>query len=622
MIITLLCWLYILPLCWVYGLLILDVLRTASGDREAVIPPAVIPFVGLAGIGALGSWLYLGIKLGLVAQLILFGIALVYCVWRRSYWLKRVRLTVHTAITEWTHSFLDLLLGSLGTITILLFLGILLFRSASAIFYYDTGLYHLQAIDWMNRFSIVPGLGNLHHRFAFNSEWLLLNALFNFSFIFDRPVHTLNCLILFITTTAAIFNLVKILRGKICFSSLFQALLLIPIVYFFYDPIEPVASSPSTDLPAYLAIFLVLVLIIQYGQQNLEQADTKLLAALINLIIGFALVVKLSSLPIGLFVIFSVYQEWRKGGIKGAVISIAPFIFILLPWLITNIILSGYLIFPLHELGAFNVDWKIPIEVAKLERINMASWSRMPEMKPEDVLGHGISRWLLSWFARFKLTQEYQYLIASAIVLLLYVTLQRGKALQLLKQHAAGFSLLLFGLIFWFQSSPSVRHGRAWLWSLAILIFTTASFPLLQKLAKNQKSYQAIILPIVTFAFIISFHHQWITIDKYLEMYEADAYKHFSYAGQLYMSDRYHFAYPQRSFLIFPMPYPEFPVSSALIDGQTIYLSPVDDDRCWTSHFPCAPSFRFNASQAEQLQLRGSSFQAGFRSVPKLPKSD
>src|SRR5689334_5571318 len=36
---------------------------------------------------------------------------------------------------------------------------------------YDTGLYYLNTIRWIHSFPIVPGLGNLHGRLAFNQSY-------------------------------------------------------------------------------------------------------------------------------------------------------------------------------------------------------------------------------------------------------------------------------------------------------------------------------------------------------------------------------------------------------------------------------------------------------------------
>ena len=41
----------------------------------------------------------------------------------------------------------------------------------------DTGLYHAQAIRWIEEYGVVCGLGNLHSRFAYNSAAFALCAL-------------------------------------------------------------------------------------------------------------------------------------------------------------------------------------------------------------------------------------------------------------------------------------------------------------------------------------------------------------------------------------------------------------------------------------------------------------
>lgn len=51
--------------------------------------------------------------------------------------------------------------------------------TSQTITYYDTGLYHFQAIRWLSRFGAVPGLALIHSRFGFTSSWFALAAPFN-----------------------------------------------------------------------------------------------------------------------------------------------------------------------------------------------------------------------------------------------------------------------------------------------------------------------------------------------------------------------------------------------------------------------------------------------------------
>ena len=54
--------------------------------------------------------------------------------------------------------------------------GIILILTMKAPEFVDTYLYHVQAIRWIEEYGVVPGLGNLHCRFAYNSAFLVLRG--------------------------------------------------------------------------------------------------------------------------------------------------------------------------------------------------------------------------------------------------------------------------------------------------------------------------------------------------------------------------------------------------------------------------------------------------------------
>ena len=52
--------------------------------------------------------------------------------------------------------------------------------TSQSTFHYDTGLYHAQAIHWIEEYGVVKGLGNIHVRLAYNSALFALSALYSF----------------------------------------------------------------------------------------------------------------------------------------------------------------------------------------------------------------------------------------------------------------------------------------------------------------------------------------------------------------------------------------------------------------------------------------------------------
>ena len=48
---------------------------------------------------------------------------------------------------------------------------------------YDSDLYHGQSIRWIEEYGVVKGLGNLHERFAYNSSFFAVSALYSMKFV-------------------------------------------------------------------------------------------------------------------------------------------------------------------------------------------------------------------------------------------------------------------------------------------------------------------------------------------------------------------------------------------------------------------------------------------------------
>lgn len=66
------------------------------------------------------------------------------------------------------------------------------FCTSRGYMHYDSDLYHAQSIRWIEEYGIVKGLGNIHVRFAYNSSFFALSALYSMKFICGRSLHTVN----------------------------------------------------------------------------------------------------------------------------------------------------------------------------------------------------------------------------------------------------------------------------------------------------------------------------------------------------------------------------------------------------------------------------------------------
>ena len=57
---------------------------------------------------------------------------------------------------------------------------------------YDTDLYHLQTIKWIEKYPVVPGLANLHGRIGFNNNIFTLFALTSFEGVFNQEIYSIH----------------------------------------------------------------------------------------------------------------------------------------------------------------------------------------------------------------------------------------------------------------------------------------------------------------------------------------------------------------------------------------------------------------------------------------------
>ena len=72
------------------------------------------------------------------------------------------------------------------------------FCTSRGYMHYDSDLYHAQSIRWIEEYGIVKGLGNIHVRFAYNSSFFALSALYGMKFLTGHSLHAVNGFLAFL----------------------------------------------------------------------------------------------------------------------------------------------------------------------------------------------------------------------------------------------------------------------------------------------------------------------------------------------------------------------------------------------------------------------------------------
>lgn len=216
---------------------------------------------------------------------------------------------------------------------------------------YDSAFYHMQNIRWNEEFAVVPGLANLDDKLGFNSNYLLLSAVFSFRFILGEALFPLHSLIITLCGGWILYELFKS-KYEIKRILIFASFLLLYWVSVYF------LQNTSTDILPNFVVFYIFTRILLYP-------DLLKNNILIGIILPVFLVTcKLSFLPICFISLYLIYTLIKKKEYKPVISTLIICLLIFIPWLIRNVIVSGYLIYPLYQVDLFDFDWKVPVDIA------------------------------------------------------------------------------------------------------------------------------------------------------------------------------------------------------------------------------------------------------------------
>ncbi len=448
---------------------------------------------------------------------------------------------------------------------ILIFLFIL-FNSTQISKNPDSGQYHVQAIHWSETYPVVPGLGNLHDRLAYNSSWLVLIAMFSFSFIPNTSFHVLPgflCLII-------AWGMLEKVHFKHFHVSTLYPLLFLPL--FFFTNVSEL-SSPGTDLPVILVIAGIVGMYLNWIKDPQSEPHTPVL--LFGLIF-WSLTVKLSAIPIVIFIFLLVLPSKKRVGLikNGAVFGFL----LILPWMIRNLILSGYPLFPSTAFGWFNFDWKMPIDQVHDEQIAIRGWSRFPRIDPNEILAMPLKSWVKIWFLYQTINRRILILAALFLPVLHFSFSGLSFGFRKLSKRSGSLftiSTLFAGVLFWFFSAPNIRFGFAFLLPIIAVCISIFVIWLGSFFQVHLQQKTLVLSGLVTLIFIGVLFFQSVEFQKFSD----------------------HFFQPA--------PYPELPSEPCSLGNQTISCASLYNE-CWYSPFPCIPQ------SVENVYMRGDNYGHGF----------
>ncbi len=548
---VILIWLYMLFTCYVTGFACIRVISGKKtfqfGKRTSYL------YAGIGAVTVYAQLFSIFYKVGLMAN----GILLLICFFCMLAFRKEILEDLHT---------FRLTVQPAGIIVSVTLLLIFAYGTSTGIIHYDTSLYHAQSIRWIEEYGVVLGLGNLHSRLAYNSAAFCLSALYSMSFLGGQSYHC--CAGFFAYLLALVCGeMLSQKREKRPVLSDFARIVSIYYLLMIFDEMV----SPASD---YFMVLLVLYIMIRWLELIESKENSYYPYALLSLLCLTVLTVKLSGALILLLALKPAVMMVKEKKGKDIVKFLSCGFLMVIPFLIRNVMLSGWLVYPFTSIDLFSFDFKIPRGMAEYDAKEIQVWGRgFSDVSRYD---DPLMKWLPEWIKRLDGSNKVFLFFALSGVVLLILTVIYGiikkKRDMMDFLHVAGTITICF--LFWLLSAPLIRYGCVFLWMSPVLVW---GFVYL-KISPHLDRFKIYLIVMLLFGI----------------------YKFALFGIEVCRS-------ATTQYLICQKDYENFKTEAYQLHGYTFYY-PEEGDRTGYRDFPASPA------KAEDI-FRGETIKDGFKDV-------
>lgn len=369
----------------------------------------------------------------------------------------------------------------------------------------DAALYHLPYVSFLNEHKIIFGLSNIHFRFGHISIIQYLSA-FNYNILFG-----INGIVIPISAISSIFfvsliNIIISMNQKKIYNIKFFLYLFFSL-FIFYKMNR--YSSYGNDGITHLYFFILIIIILSLGiNKNFY---------IIYLISVFLFLNKntyVLTLAIPLIIFF--YKRSLKKNYLKYVFSFPSFL--LIAWLIKNIIISGCIIYPINFSCLDGLSWTNQTQYI-YEAISGEAYAKgWPQNSNKMISMEEFIQnfnWITAWSKiHFKfIIQTISPFILTILFIIFYIrgnekknSFKENNKIKIILKI-----LIIFNIIF-FLKFPLFRYGSSYLVSLIVIL----SIFLITKISLKKTSLVAkifiILMPLV---FFVKQFDRILSLDQY-----------------------------------------------------------------------------------------------------------
>lgn len=407
--------------------------KELSEPKMRLLYALILGYVLIAGIAQLVSLktnLGLKVEIGFALASLLFGMVIFHSL------LQDIRILNHSLsyVTKTC-----LLLGCVALILV----------SLGPTYTVDTYGYHAQTMRWLEDVGTAKGIANIHMRLGYNSAMYVMSALFSFKELFEYPVRVINCFWALVSGGVALVHIMNIRSHRFHFGDGIAA----GTLWYLFD-----SWSEWSGISNRTCIAVLMLLIALLWVRVCEGLDKESAYFFITLLIVYATTVKLNVAALGILCVVFLFKLIKEKECVTGLCWTAINALTAGGWFIRNIFISGYLIYPLYQIDLFNVDWKVPLDVAIRDSNDIIVFARRGPQYYDICLTafRWIPLWIEGMWSEKKLFLISTVFAVSGIIVLFVLCCCR------IQKYARFvlFGICYFALfLYWFFAAPAEGFG-------------------------------------------------------------------------------------------------------------------------------------------------------------------
>ena len=329
-----------------------------------------------------------------------------------------------------------------GTVT--LFTVVLAFRVLGPVTNFDSGLYHLGAIQYAEQFAAIPGLANVYFAYGYATPQFPLAALMTWSPMGIEGFRALNSLILLIALMDLVIRFVQ--REKS--AGKYVLAVGLSVVAFTMLPLADYwVVSPTQDASVFTLIVVAGAYLSEAlsGKRWVPPAATSVVICVSAVLLRPTMIAFAATVAI-VVIVLTVRRRssWGPQHLGSAlVVTVAVSIAAVLVSMLRDYVLSGWWQYPLSSFP-FNVDWRAPDPTeARMATLGAAR-------DPSNLWQAAESwSWLPAWWSRAVSAWELYAFAVLVVIALVCVVLFRPPRIAL-----AAMAPSFVATVFWFTLTP------------------------------------------------------------------------------------------------------------------------------------------------------------------------